>query len=526
MAGCPSISTALELWVDTCTMQQLPNDAIETWWGIILEEMQMPHRHWHGVRRLEELAKLFRWCQPEFRRPHAVAFALFFQNLVFDPLDGENELKSAKQFQTFSRTYEENIAKEDSDEAYLMILRSKPFAPIAKGMPNDFLLYLDMLNFVYGAHRDMYVEYMHGVERETEERLGSRHRYCQWRHHRLVKAAMANPLYHTEKFRLKFDQKAKTNIRWEISLLKAPLLKSLRLTISERLEMMQFEAAHRPQSLLAMTEDQMRHALAMGLDLCFATRDSATDEILAAVVGTITNEDTYNMTARTEHEFSGCHLLLHLVLTHEDYRHCGVMTTLLREYLRNIHKVKDHIDKISLLCPIRAIPFFARFGFKEIRRVKVCGPTKPIEEILRSPVEPDTPSAGESAGDPLNLTFDTTSGVRRLSADATDTDLVFTSIPASPSALLSQQSGSTGVSPVGRTTPDRGGKMVFSPAALRLREAISPTSRTRSVSPFSPSSKASPTSRGGTRGKRGTTPLPEFEQCAEMSLDAHTIGEL
>jgi len=79
--------------------QQSPVPLDDKIWLLLETAYQQPHRHYHTLYHLTELAALYQQVQadPGWADPHSTWLALLFHDVVYDPMatHGQNEAQSA-----------------------------------------------------------------------------------------------------------------------------------------------------------------------------------------------------------------------------------------------------------------------------------------------------------------------------------------------------------------------------------------------------------------------------------------------
>ncbi|KAI6170030.1 hypothetical protein M3Y98_01197000 [Aphelenchoides besseyi] len=94
-------------WVDLTSFVE--ENKREKWWSLINERYST--REFHGFLHLSQMMKLFDEHKEELKDRYAVAFAIFFKNLAFDPakgLDAEENVNLMKQFASEATLNQEN----------------------------------------------------------------------------------------------------------------------------------------------------------------------------------------------------------------------------------------------------------------------------------------------------------------------------------------------------------------------------------------------------------------------------------
>lgn len=165
------------------------------------------HRHYHTLNHLTAVFALLDQCTAQLRNPRAVAFAVWYHDVIYDSARSDNEEQSA----ALARAALTAMGYADLDPVVSMILATKNHT----ATPNDAdeALFLDADFAILGTSRPRYAVYTQQVRAE----------YCwltedQWRAGRgafLAKATAAPRLFHTDMVQTKLGAQARSNMAWE-----------------------------------------------------------------------------------------------------------------------------------------------------------------------------------------------------------------------------------------------------------------------------------------------------------------------
>src|SRR3990167_1746002 len=91
------VALVLALWQRTCSRAAITTDRMQSWWVTILERYNEPQRHYHTMTHLEELTRLHAEAEEMklFHDADAVAWTIFFHDIIYDPKRPDNEDVSA-----------------------------------------------------------------------------------------------------------------------------------------------------------------------------------------------------------------------------------------------------------------------------------------------------------------------------------------------------------------------------------------------------------------------------------------------
>nr|XP_037288995.1 uncharacterized protein LOC119181857 [Rhipicephalus microplus] len=98
---------ARELWVRVTTGDGGEGSGCseatrDSWWRLIRQRYGEPSRHHHNLDHLNHMAELWAEYADHLSNPRAVALALFFQYLEYDPKSQDNEERCIEDFRRFA----------------------------------------------------------------------------------------------------------------------------------------------------------------------------------------------------------------------------------------------------------------------------------------------------------------------------------------------------------------------------------------------------------------------------------------
>ena len=178
-------------------------DAAERWWSVLATRYSEPHRHYHTLAHVEHLLELL---------PHAdetVIAAVWFHDAIYD--GAMNEERSA----ALAREALTELGFDAGAIALVeqMILATKHHSPDA--LPENALAFLDADLAILGSDRTRYDEYVAQVRREYAHVPDGAFREGR---NAILRAFLERPrIYFTEEFRARFEQRARANLRREVS---------------------------------------------------------------------------------------------------------------------------------------------------------------------------------------------------------------------------------------------------------------------------------------------------------------------
>lgn len=224
-AAAAAASQARELWLsvtqggddEQCSCSESTRDS---WWKLIRERYSEPSRHHHNLEHLNHMAELLAEYTDRLSNPRAVALALFFQYIEYDPKSQENEERCIETFRKFA---EEARIPADS-ELYLTVTELIQLTKLhstdehkQEGMygHEDKHFFLDFDMCALGSNPAEYKDYTEKVRQEYSFVPDAVYKSLR---SKVLRSFLQIPnIFSTEPFRRKYEERAKSNIRAEIA---------------------------------------------------------------------------------------------------------------------------------------------------------------------------------------------------------------------------------------------------------------------------------------------------------------------
>ncbi|MFW1951294.1 metal-dependent hydrolase [Acinetobacter beijerinckii] len=162
-------------------------------------------RAYHTVQHLYECLVLLESIRADLNDADAVALALWFHDVVYDPQAKDNELKSAELFEQY---LVQDLPVDIVGKIKRWIVATQKHASTDE-LDLQFLLDIDLA--ILAASPDRFEEYEQQIQNEYAW-VGSEV-YSIKRKEVLAHFYQTEPLYQTEYFQKNFEQKAKGNLR-------------------------------------------------------------------------------------------------------------------------------------------------------------------------------------------------------------------------------------------------------------------------------------------------------------------------
>ena len=129
-------------------------------WTHLVEAYDEPQRHYHTLDHIAAVVGDARRLRDHFTRPDAVALALYFHDIVYDPLRRDNETRSADKLETW-------LGRRIDGETLAFCRQAiEATASHAPHGDADIDLLLDIDMAILGAPWEAYLRYAEGVARE------------------------------------------------------------------------------------------------------------------------------------------------------------------------------------------------------------------------------------------------------------------------------------------------------------------------------------------------------------------------
>lgn len=192
-----------QYWVQFSSSLTAQNS--EFLYDILLQAYTEPQRYYHTVQHIVECLDLFYQIKPALNDPQAVALAIWFHDVVYNPQATDNEEKSAKLMQ---QSCGQIFEKNDLEKAYLWIMATKQHQATQEQDLN-FLLDIDLA--VLGSSPQRFIEYEQQIQKEYA--WVAPEIYMQKRREVLQYFYQMQPIYQTSYFQQCYEVQAKNNLK-------------------------------------------------------------------------------------------------------------------------------------------------------------------------------------------------------------------------------------------------------------------------------------------------------------------------
>lgn len=178
-------------------------------WATLSRHYTEPHRHYHNARHIEHCLAEFSAVSPLAQRPQAVAIALWFHDVIYDPRAKDNEEQSALLAERFL-----------ADPALAQEVRALILATrhVAEPTTPDAALIVDLDLCILGQPRARYEEFEKEIR--AEYAWVSPADYAAGRTAVLQGFLRRPHIYTTATLHEKYEAAARENLAWAIAQLR------------------------------------------------------------------------------------------------------------------------------------------------------------------------------------------------------------------------------------------------------------------------------------------------------------------
>lgn len=173
--------------------------------NILIAAYSEKQRSYHTVQHLYECLSLFESVQSKLNDVHAVALALWFHDVIYDPQAKDNELRSAELFEQYMA---QDLSVNIVHKVKRWILATQKHVPTNE-LDLQFLLDIDL--GILAATPERFLQYEQQIQQEYS--WVDPDVYSIKRKEVLAHFYQSEPLYQTEYFQQNFERRAKENLR-------------------------------------------------------------------------------------------------------------------------------------------------------------------------------------------------------------------------------------------------------------------------------------------------------------------------
>lgn len=140
-------------WDDFAHRFNIEKDRSCTIYEYLLNAYTEPHRHYHTVQHIIECLDHFQEIKANLNSPLLVELAIWFHDVVYDPLAKDNELQSAEKMKAFFSNFLPECA---IDQIFKWILASQKHE---SSKDSDLSYFLDIDLAILGSNEKRFLEY-------------------------------------------------------------------------------------------------------------------------------------------------------------------------------------------------------------------------------------------------------------------------------------------------------------------------------------------------------------------------------
>lgn len=199
-------------FIDLCSKYTNNNNLINELWVEIENNYSDKKRHYHTLEHLENLLFQLSEIKTEINNWDSILFTLFYHDIIYNPLNSDNEEKSAGLAE--KRMKQINVNNETLESCKLQIISTKSHF---RSSDSDINYFLDADLSVLGQDWNTYSVYCKNVRKEYS--IFPDFIYKSGRKKVLSHFLSMDRIFKTEYFYNKFESKAKENILHEIKVL-------------------------------------------------------------------------------------------------------------------------------------------------------------------------------------------------------------------------------------------------------------------------------------------------------------------
>ncbi|XP_078574280.1 uncharacterized protein LOC144860766 [Branchiostoma floridae x Branchiostoma japonicum] len=226
MSGTGTVEAPLyERWTELCSRDMVRTaEASQAWWRVVKDRYCEPWRFYHNLSHVHSMFLHFDNHRHKIQNQNAVAWAIFFHDIVYDAKASDNEARSAEMFHHFAT---ENLQKPPDciRETERLILLTKEHVTEEHRNKDrygtkDEHYFLDFDMSVLGWPEQEYDVYAEQIRQEYVHIPLDQYRERRAKFLKKTLSEVTN-IFSTEEFREQFEQQARQNLHREIQHLQA-----------------------------------------------------------------------------------------------------------------------------------------------------------------------------------------------------------------------------------------------------------------------------------------------------------------
>ncbi|GFN98562.1 hypothetical protein PoB_002506800 [Plakobranchus ocellatus] len=202
-------------WNSLMNNMCIPETVGGNWWSVIARRYGEEWRFYHTLSHIQHMLQLFHQWKEMISDPSAVALAIFFHDIVYDPQASDNEIQSIRLFGKFA--LDAHLAHSVVSKVSQMIKSTITHSVEGKSDDLDLCLFLDFDLAVLGQEKDQYKMYAKQIRQEYIHVKDEDFKHGRGK---VLRSLLNSPsLYASEAFSQEYEEQARANIAKEIDTL-------------------------------------------------------------------------------------------------------------------------------------------------------------------------------------------------------------------------------------------------------------------------------------------------------------------
>lgn len=200
------------IWKELVSKHTNDLELVDDFYKIIVKKYGSSNRYYHNLDHLSLMLSEAKRFENRINDYDSVCYAIWFHDIIYDPLRGDNEERSAdyaKKFLVRIKFENKRIKKVEQ-----LILRTKDHTIQNVNESFDMKFFLDLDLLILGIEREQYVKYAKNIRKEYD--FVPDNIYNKERKKILKQYLNSQYIFKTKKFRDLFEKQARNNIKFEI----------------------------------------------------------------------------------------------------------------------------------------------------------------------------------------------------------------------------------------------------------------------------------------------------------------------
>ncbi len=181
----------------------------------LITSYSSPTRHYHNLKHIQDLLELTDLYKDNLFSPETVSFAVWYHDAIFDPLDTENEERSAELAQQQLSALHIDPTIISHCYSYILATKTHSLSEHINHFDAQFMLDIDLS--ILAANRHAYQKYQLQIRQEYH--MFSDEAFKKGRKKLLNEWLSLDHIFHTDLFRNEYEEKARENISIELAFL-------------------------------------------------------------------------------------------------------------------------------------------------------------------------------------------------------------------------------------------------------------------------------------------------------------------